>query len=285
MKKLLLSVIILTLATFGLDAQQAQNPGFEEWEDIISIGLEEPVDWSSIKTSDNEPLNSLAPVIWEKSTDAHNGSFSVKLFNVSPFPGLVAAGTLTNGRVHADMNPDLGYVFTDPNDEQWHTAFTDRPDSIAFWMKFFPQSNDTAQIQVLLHVGEGTLPPQNGNQENWIGYVKFNITGTYDSWTRFSVPISYFNEDDPEYVLIILTSGNGTTPVEDSYALYDDIEFIYNPSGMDDKPTARFNIYSFDDVIYLGDLYNHFNKNSNLEIISLNGNRVWSTAINSERVF
>lgn len=284
MKKLLLSVIILTLSIAGLYAQQqAQNGGYEDWEDIGS-GLEEPVDWSSIKTSDNETLNPIAPVVWEKSSDAHTGSFSLKLFNVSPFPGIVASGTITNGRVHSDMNPDLGYVFTDPDDEQWHTVFTERPDSIAFWIKFFPQDGDSAQIQALLHVGEGTLPATETNQENWVGYARMNIAGTYDTWTRFSVPFTYYNEDDPEYVLIILTSGNGTTPVTDSYALYDDIEFIYNPNGINNIPTSRFNIYGFDNIIYLGDLYNNFNKNSSIEIFSLNGNKIWSAAINSDRV-
>ena len=62
MKKLLLSVAILVLVPFVLFAQQqTQNPGFEEWEEIISIGLEEPVEWSSIKTSDNEILNPVEP--------------------------------------------------------------------------------------------------------------------------------------------------------------------------------------------------------------------------------
>ncbi len=101
--------------------QQFENPGFEDWEDAGTV-IEEPTNWSSIKTSDaGQIINDAAPVVWAQSDDAHSGNYSLKLFNTAAFT-IVASGTISNGRVHADFNPELGYVYTQHDDDRWHTA-------------------------------------------------------------------------------------------------------------------------------------------------------------------
>ncbi len=284
MKKLFtLGAAFLFMVYFVAAQQQLQNPGFEDWEDI-NYGLEEPVDWSSIKTSDGgDIINAAAPVVWEQSDDAHSGNYSIKLFNVSIF-SIVATGTLTNGRVHADYDPEAGYVFTDPEDEQWHTSLTDRPDSVAFWVKYSPRLDDSATVQVLLHIDEGTLPPTPENMANWIAFAEIKIGGTYDTWTKFTAPFTYFCTGDPEYVLVVLTSGNGTTPVEGSYALFDDIELIYDPSGIEDNPMADVYIFTDGENIYMENMPKDFYMNATIDIISLSGNKVLSSRINSNQI-
>ena len=83
MKKILLPILILFLSVSVIFAQQPPNPSFEEWEDAGTV-VDEPVNWSSIKTSDGgEFINNAAAQVWEQSTDAHHGNFSVKLTNVA----------------------------------------------------------------------------------------------------------------------------------------------------------------------------------------------------------
>ena len=74
MKRNILVIICLTFFVPFLTAQQIENPGFEDWEVIAGPpDFTEPVNWSTIKTSDNPAISGLSPFNWERSEDAHNG--------------------------------------------------------------------------------------------------------------------------------------------------------------------------------------------------------------------
>ncbi len=246
-----LSLILICLAFhFGMAAQQQlENAGFENWE-FVNLPKDEPTDWSSIKTSDNPITNNAAPMVWDQSTDAHSGNYSVKLLNISTF-GVVATGTLTNGRVHADFNPDSGYVYTQPDSSQWNTVFTSRPDSLTGWYKYYSVSNDHGGIRAVLHVGEASLPERQ-THDNWIAEANFSMPAeTKDTWTRFTVPFTYFSDDTPEYILVVIKAGNGTDAVADSYTLVDDLQLIYNNSGSipsEDRNNITF--YQFNRIVH-----------------------------------
>ncbi len=240
MKKTKLLTLVLLLSG-GVFCQQLQNPGFEEWESIGATE-DEPVNWSSIKTSDNIPLNAFAPIVWGKSTDAHSGNYSLLLFNyyVSLINN-VAAGTITNGQVHSDFDPDSGYVFTNIADEQWYTAFNKKPDSIAGWFKCNPADGDFGTVKFLLHKGYSALP---GDESNYIAIAYYQLPShEVTEWTRFSTPFVYTSDDTPEYILSVITSGNGTDAIEGSTAHFDDFELIYNPSSVNDEFAENINIY------------------------------------------
>ncbi len=219
------------LVVMAYSQEQFENGGFEDWEEVgLGADLMEPVNWSSIKTSDADNLNIVAPVVWAKSTDAHSGDFSVYLTNIEVF-GFVAAGTLTNGRVHADMDRSKAYVYTVTDDAKWHTVLTGRPDSLVGWYKANPASGDFGTAIVDLHVGEYKRPGNSADTANLIGKAEFNLPGdTVKEWTRFSVPFEYLQEGNPEYQITILTSGNGTSALDSSEAWFDDLELIYNNS-------------------------------------------------------
>ncbi len=226
--KFILTLLSLIITITLFSQQQPENPGFENWEDV-GLLVEEPVEWSSIKTSDNGFLNGLAPYVWDQSTDAHTGSYSVKLYNSSVL-GIVAAGTLTNGIVHADMNPDNGYVYTDITNSQHYTTLTQKPDSIAVWAKFFPEPGDIGQVKAVLHTGTAQIPDP--AMTNWIALAQIDIPNETATWTRFSAPFNYFNSTTPEYILFVLSSG-GTVAIEGSTIYFDDIELIYNDLDLD----------------------------------------------------
>jgi len=227
-KKLLFVLFAIAFSITANSQQQPENPGFEIWEDV-GLNEPEPYDWSSIKTAD--ALGGFAPYVWAQSTDVHTGSYSVKLYNVYVFlAGIVAAGTLTSGQIHADFNPDLGYAFTNESDSQWNMPLTQKPDSVVIWAKFFPQGGDTAAVKALLHTGYAQIPdPTFGN---WISLAQINIPDETTTWTRFSAPFNYFNGNAPEYILFVLSAG-GAVATEDSEVYFDDVELIYNPLSLD----------------------------------------------------
>ncbi len=230
--------------------QQLENPGFENWENAGTV-KDEPVDWSTIKTSDDPGISAVAPVTFDRSDDKHSGNYALKLYNVSVF-GLIATGAITNGRFHAEFDLDASYSYTQADDPQWHTPFTWRPDSLVGWFKFFPNENDRAQFKVILHVDECKLP-ENGTFPNWVG-MAVHVTEpgvTYDTWTRFSVPFDYYNDNIPEYELTVLNSGDSTTAVDSSYLIVDDLEIIYPTSGLSEHRIAQPFLAEGEDKLYI----------------------------------
>jgi len=237
------TLLFLIFAAFNtINAQQQLlNPGFEEWENVW-VGTDEPVHWSSIKTSDSAYFNNLAPVVWGPSTDAHTGNYSLRLFNYDSF--VIATGMMTNGRAHTELPADLSYVFTDQEDDKWHRVLTERPDSVAGWFKCNPGAGDFGTVKFILHTGYAQLP---GDELNSIAMAYYELpTQEITQWTRFSVPFVYYSSNNPEYILSVLTSGNGIEAMIGSTALFDDIELIYNESSVIELSKNQFKIFSND---------------------------------------
>jgi hypothetical protein len=284
MKKNILLFALATIFTFSLSAQQFENAGFEYWEDAGTV-KDEPVDWSSIKTSDGGTIiNNAAPVVWWRSDDAHTGSYSIELRNILTLGTIVATGIVTSGRVHASFTITDSYTFTDPTDPRWNSPLTKRPDSVALWVKYFPQGNDTARCQFSIHTGGCSIPPTPDNEANRVGYAEINISSTLDTWTRVSAPFEYFNDNTPEYILSHITSGAGWIPAIGSIARYDDLELIYNPSSIGDKVRADVFIYSTGNTIFLDKLPQDKLINASVEVLNLNGQVVYSAPVTSNVV-
>ncbi len=248
--------------------QQVHNPGFEEWEDV-GLGLEEPVNWSSIKTSDNFTNNIAAPIVWSRSSDAHSGNYSLSLFTVGSL--VVANGTITNGRIHSQLPANLSYAYTDVDSVQWHGVLTDRPDSIAGWYKCNPATGDFGTVKFLLHTGYAQLP---GNESDNIAIASYELPGEeITQWTRFSAPFIYSSDDNPEYFLSVLTSGNALQTVIGSTALYDDLEFIYNGSSVDELSENKFNAIVINQQIQFV-INDNSNKEYEIMLVDINGRTV-----------
>jgi len=231
---------LLPLLAFGVIATaqpQLENPGFETWQNT-GTATEEPEQWSSVKTSDGGTLiNNLAPQMVWQSADAHSGSWSVNLRTVSSILG-AATGLLTNGRVHAELQIENSYVFTDSTNSDWSTLCGSRPDSLTAWYKYSPMPGDNAVIGALLHVDEGKLPGF-GTQLNWVGGADWeSASATMATWERFSVPFYYIDNRVPEYLLMIMTTGDSTNSQEGTEAWFDDLGLIYNVYATPDAAIA-----------------------------------------------
>ena len=287
MKRIQVTLLIVFLLTGMATAQnQLENPGFEEWDDILvseSDTIREPVEWSSLKTSDDPTLSALAPVVCRRSSDAHSGEYSIELTNVLSF--IVANGVATNGRLHPDFIATLAYIFTDTLDEQWNTPFTERPDSIAGWFKYAPQGDDTLQVKVALHRGFGKQPDAEYT-DNWIGVAEYKSPlNTEGEWIRFSAPFTYFSDNNPQYVLVVLNSGNEYTPVAGSVALFDDLEMTYNPPPTSInrlKNTTGF-IYSVDNRYLVIREMDHVSFQT-FKMHDITGKLVWIGSVTADHV-
>lgn len=264
--KTMLLIWILSTSLF-LGSQQLQNPGFEDWENL-GTAQEEPVNWSSLKTAD--ALAASAPQVVSRD-DGRNGGYCPKLEVKSVF-SISANGLLTNGRVHADFNPENGYVFTDENDPQWHTEFNFTPDSLVGWYKYSPSGNDQGKVEIILHDNVGRLP-FTGYEANVIGRARYDITQPSNDWLRFSVPFSYFDTRAAEYILVTMAAGDSTISNAGSILWIDDLELIYNdPTSSVQESSAST---STSQAIYVGDgiikfVMEDFN-NSEYEIYNLSG--------------
>jgi len=294
---------LIIIAGFATAQLQIQNAGFENWEDAGTV-VDEPVNWSSIKTSDDIYFNNLAPVVWGKSTDAHSGNYSLSLFNVGSL--VIATGTVSNGRYHTQLPADSSYVFTDVNDAQWNSPLVGRPDSVVGWYKCNAGQNDFGTVKFMLHKGYAQIP---GTEETSIAMAYWELPSIeITEWTRFSIPFEYTSNETPNYYLAILTSGNGVDAQLNSTALYDDLEFIYNNgSSVSELPVQDLNIFtrynnlviktlsssnsSFDFELrdISGRLVHHGNIKlsgyNSIDISELNNGLYIATAINSDEYY
>ena len=273
MKKILALFICLIYLCVCYTQTQIDNSGFENWEDA-GTSVDEPTDWSSIKTSDDATLAGFAPVVWGKSTDAHSGNYSLEMTNVSVF-GVVANGIVTNGRVHADFDPNLGYVFTDQSDNLWNQSFSDKPDSLVGWYKFSPSGSDKAKVEAVLHTSNAQIP-ENGTQSNWVANARADFNSSVSSWTRFSVPFNYYNNSTPEYILIVLTSGDSTVAVDGSQLLLDDLELIYLPATVDEF-NSSIDCWFWDNVLYAD--FSYMRAPVLVEVLDLSGKKIFAKTV------
>jgi hypothetical protein len=286
MKRIPFVVILLILFySTGFAQDQLQNPGFEDWDQIAATPtdtIREPVDWSSLKTSDNDALSALAPVVLKRSSEAHSGAYSMQLSNVASF--LVANGIATNGRIHPDLVTTQAFTYTDTLDDRWNNPFTARPDSMTGWYQYTPQGGDSLQIKINLHKGFGKQPDDDF-ENKWIAVAEFKSgLNTAGEWVRFSVPFEYFSDDIPEYALAVISSGNAYSAVAGSTGLFDDLEMIYNSTSV------RYSPHQPDGYIAVEGRRTLWIRNmtpsdfTEIRIFDITGKQVWSGKVHSERI-
>jgi hypothetical protein len=238
MKTLFTILIGLTASIFAHSQQQLQNGNFESWENTGTAEAE-PTNWSSLKTAD--ALAGSAPEVLSQEVGRNGGSCAMLQVKTVPIINIQANGIMTNGRVHADFNPENGYVFTDPNDVKWHTAFTDKPDSIVGWYKYAPQNGDKGKIEIILHEGQGQLP-LGSTAGNMIARARYDFTTAQANWTRFSRPFNYSSTNTPAYILTTITSGDSTISKDGSTLWIDDLSLVYNTSSIENNKMHEFAI-------------------------------------------
>jgi len=227
MKHIATLVISASISSLSVAQPQILNAGFETWGGL-GTGTEEPDEWSSIKTSDGGTVvNNFAPQVCWRSDDGHTGSYSLNVRTVTSLIG-AANGIVTCGRVHAELDPANGRVFTEATDPQWNQPLISRPDSLVGWYKTTVMTGDHPTVDAIIHTGAASIP-ENGTIGNWVGAANWDAPSvTVGEWTRFSVPFNYLSAGAPEYLLMVMTSGDSLISQIGTQSWYDDIALIYN---------------------------------------------------------
>ena len=221
---------------------QLPNQSFEQWHSS-SKNYEEPNAWHSFESATGN-LAALAGHHLEKSTDAHSGKTSARIYATSIY-GIVANGTMTTGRMNAGSMSaanisnhaylDMSMEDKDGNGDPFYTPLYSRPDSIAVWVKFKQGTSNSshpyATMSAVITDGTRYQDPENKKYTNVMAKAKNStIAVTDDKWVRVTAPFNYTDYNvEPKAVLVTLSTnadaGQGSANDE---MLIDDIEFIYN---------------------------------------------------------
>jgi len=268
MKKIQLSLTILCLAVSlsgTLKAQttpvyQLQNGGFEApfYQETSNSGSVVPPGFNSFYSASGSLAGLGAAQRCASSTDVRPGSTgtqSVRLYSTSVL-GIRANGNVTTGRINAgstsatnvdnynytDYTPTTAY--TPANPPKFTQQITGTPDSLRFWAKYAPGSNNTtdkARIRIYVH-GTGecrdapVYPTGKFETDYYYGKAMEEFTKGNGGWNCYQVPFEYTgtntqkNDNGNYYVLLSMTTnatpGGGSGNADQVW--FDDIELIYS---------------------------------------------------------
>jgi len=210
-KQLLLTVLVL-LFCLTIQAQNAAtpNPGFENW---TSTGLYwNPTGWNNLN-SNTAIVGVFTCTRATAPADVHSGAYAIRLTTKSVF-GITANGIASTATL----------ITTPPYGVTGGINYTERPDSIVGWFKYNPASQaDSGFVQFVLL----------GASNDTIGFVKFNTPNVpVSTYIRFSKAVTYFSSATPVKSYWILSSSDGVNPVVNSSIIIDDINLIFNSTGL-----------------------------------------------------
>ena len=224
MKKLILSLMLFAVCSVNAQNQNLTNGGFESWNNQIIY--QTPNNWFTF----NQFAIGATPTPVAKVSDAHSGSSAAKLSStvisfggsVDTLPGLIIYGDYD---VTSGGNPGV--------------AFQSKPDSIVGFYKSNLVNGDSVAVFVSLTKFDNVSSSQIG-----VGFSNGIITQNTSTYTRFSFPIEY----DPTVTVapdtLMLGVGIGSQNFSlASTVTVDDIQFVYNVTGVDEIAQATFNVF------------------------------------------
>ncbi len=233
---LALSLGLISLT--GFSQTQVQNSDFEAWENVGTDDIE-PAHWNSFMSGNctlTVGCNSAKKKRIDRSTDAHSGTYSARIWSTSTL-SIIANGNMTTGQVQmgsTTASDSKNHNKTLRGNSAHNQPFTGRPDSLVVWVKFTPiTATDKAKVSAVIH---GDVDYRDPNDENDTTKViaKAQLSyGKTTGWQRLSIPFVYMPNStatNPSYILITFATneqpGGGKANDE---VLIDDLEMIYIP--------------------------------------------------------
>lgn len=224
---------------------QMPNQSFENWHTSTGKNVE-PNRWHSFESATGN-LAAMATMFGThiaKSTDAHSGELSARIFAFSIF-GTLANGTMTTGRMNAgsmsasdvanNAYTDMSSTDVDGNGDPFYLPLVSRPDSIVAWVKFQQgkanEDHPYATISAVITDDTRYQDPEDKTYTNVVAKAKNNtIATTNGQWVRVSAPFVYEeNNVNPEAILItVSTNADPGQGSDKDSVLVDDIALIYN---------------------------------------------------------
>ncbi len=242
MRKILLSLSLLTLTLQASAQTQIGNSGFETWETSTSEN-EEPVNWNSFKSGTGGVAWLFGGSTMGRLTQSRPGStgiYSVRIWAKNPIGSVIAQGNMTCGVINMGSSTPSdasNYNYTDNTSTAKSEAFADTPDSVVVWLRYKPTNtgqSDSARVSFVIHKNVNNFKdPNDVNGTNVVAKAATNVGYTGGGWRRVSIPFNYVATPSlGAYVLATFathkTPGGGSD--KDSLII-DDIEMIYVPKA------------------------------------------------------
>jgi hypothetical protein len=183
-------LILLLLGSFhGSQAQIIPNGGFEEWNLSDTVPYPYPFMWRWTHVT-TDPLCPLpASESMEPSLVSSSGSYSIKL---------------------TTSMCQIGFVFSSggsPSPSHWAFECMARPAQLNFQYMFAPIGGDSAFVKILLFNYDSVTPDLNFWQRlDTAAFASGYIPEGVNSFTPFTLPINYLNEDIPAFMHILFST-------------------------------------------------------------------------------
>lgn len=214
-----LFILLISTIVFGnVSAQQVEplpNGGFEQWDSID--GYSNPRNWYTL----NELIAFGFQATTEMTTDAHSGSYAVKLESkdgqFADLSGVICTGPILD----ANSQPDFSHM---------KIPFTKRPSALRFFYKSTFNLPDTAVLGYFLTKWNSTT-----QQIDTIGMAQTELFGTYSTYQLAVVNFKYFSNATPDSAFFIASSSiDGFNPTVGSILYLDDIDLLYYSAGVNE---------------------------------------------------
>lgn len=223
---------------------QIPNSNFESWDNVGSENVE-PVNFNSFMTGSCSGLTCMGKeqhLNRDAGCGLCSGSYSVKIWSTNPIGSIIANGNITLGKINLGSTTATdasNYNSTILGDSDFSQEITGTPDSLYFWTKFIPASNnntDCARINAVIHGNVAFRDPAyQSDLSKFYAQAVLNYTKTNSAWVQKKIPFDYKGtgsgtlSNGNRYILISMstneTPGGGSNK---DYVWFDDIVLIYS---------------------------------------------------------
>ncbi len=291
MKKLTLSMIcLLVLATGVTKAQQVNNSGFENW-DNLGAATEEPSEWNSFRTASGTMAAFVSQQLLRSplSRPGSTGIYSCVIWSKVTLT-IVANGVVTTGQVNAGSATPTdaanNYNVTHTAQPAFSEALGAKPDSLVIWVRFKPANasgTDSARVRAIVHDTYDFRDPSDAASiPHNVGEATLNFCSTNNQWIRKSFPFTYAGAaTSPDFILINITTNKTPGSGSAGDSLYvDDLELIYNPDNIaDNQSSENLHVYTDANDLIINLAFNKPMK-SEIALYNVNGQMVYNSQVN-----
>lgn len=244
MKRILLSLSLLSLTLNATSQTQIGNSDFEQWDNYGTSSVE-PTNWNSFMNADVGSFFGSGLVAGQQVNRSSSkrpgsaGTYSAIIWCRSII-GVAANGNMTCGKINAGSataTSTSNYNKTVLGDQSFSEAFTDTPDSLVVWVRYKPVSTTSgyqARVSCAIHTNVAFKDPNDLTSTTTCKAVaQLNVSYAGNTWQRLSIPFLDVNGSlSGAYILTTFTTNKtpGVGDIGDSLYI-DDLELIYVPKA------------------------------------------------------
>lgn len=274
MKKILF-VFVGVFAALQLSAQQPNisNPGFEQWSSNHPTGWTTSISGSLTDVPFNGVSFPLSLNFATQTSDAHSGSYALKLqaksLDLSSFggptikvPGVAQLGTAGSFSISSttiqqllsiDSTTDVSSLIQNLDMDELSSLtnifskgepFNMVPTAMKAWVKYLPPAGEMDTMLVLIGAykeGETSLMLL-GDMPDTYGY--FSLAERVENYTEITVPLEYNEEDlNCDSLVIVFMSSSFMNANTSTELFIDDISFEFDYMSVESAERVKMQLY------------------------------------------